>query len=140
MSVTTLSALFLISVHFPVADLLTPYKSAYPISRAVHEFVPPNHELYQYRISLYGIDFYNRIRTPLVEACGELEYGFVHLSPAEFSQYYSSNDRFYQRSKGNGGVYCVTRQKKNLEELRKTFSAVEILWENGDFYLVRLQG
>ena len=139
LTVTILSALFLISIHFPLAHFLTPYKSAYPVSKAIHALLPPNQELYQFRISLYGIDFYNKIRTPLVEACGELEFGFIQLPPDEFSHYYLSSERFYQRCKENGDIYCVTRYKENVEALNRRVSTVEILWDNGVYYLLRLR-
>lgn len=139
LTITILSALFLISIHFPIAHFLTPYRSAYPVSKAIDAFLPPNQELFQYRMSLYGIDFYNKIRTPLVEACGELEFGFIHLPPDEFSHYYLSSERFYQRCKENGDIYCVTRYKENVEGLNRRFSTVEILWDNGEYYLLRLR-
>ena len=141
LTVYTLSALFLVSMHFPVAHFLTPYKSAYPVSKAIHALVPLDQELFQFRTSLYGIDFYNKTRTPLVDACGELEFGFIQLSPAERSRYfYLSPERFYQHCKESGDIYCVTRFKKNVEELRRRVSTLEVLWDNGEFYLLRLRG
>jgi 4-amino-4-deoxy-L-arabinose transferase-like glycosyltransferase len=139
LTMTVLSALFLISMHFPIARFVTPYRSAYPLSKAIHEFLPPNQELFQYRMSLYGIDFYNKIRTPRVDACGELEYGFIHLRPGERSHYYLSSGTFSQRCRENGLTYCVTRRRENVEELRRRASTVEVLWDNGEFYLLRLR-
>jgi len=139
-TVTLLSTLFLISVHFIVAQLLTPSRSAYPVSKAVQALLPPNQELYQFRMSLYGIDFYNKMRTPLVEACGELEFGFTHLPPAEFSHYYLISEELFKRCKEKGVLYCVTRNKKNVEALKRGVSVLEILWDNGEFYLLRLRG
>jgi len=138
--ITLLSALFLVSIHFPIAHLLTPYKSAYPVSQAIHKLLPPNQELFQFRTSLYGIDFYNKIRTPLVGRYGELEFGFIHLPPEERSHYFLSYDGFYQRCRENGEIYCVTRNQENVEELKKRVSTVEVLWDNGEFYLLRLRG
>jgi len=140
LTVTILSALFLISIHFPIAYFLAPSRSAYPVSKAIRALLPPDKELFQYRISLYGIDFYNKIRTPLIEACGELEFGFIQLTPDEFPRYYLSSERFYQRCKENGDIYCVTKYKENVEELKKRVSTLEVLWNNGVFYLLRLRG
>jgi hypothetical protein len=141
LTVCTLSAMFWVSTHFPIAHFLTPYKSAYPVSKAIHELVPPDQELFQFKTSLYGIDFYNKIRTPLVAACGELEFGYMQLTPAERSRYfYLFPEKFYQRCKESGDIYCVTRHKKNVEELRRRVSTLDILWENGEFYLLRLRG
>jgi 4-amino-4-deoxy-L-arabinose transferase-like glycosyltransferase len=139
LTVTLLSALFLGSIHFPISHFITPYKSAYPVSKAIRSLLPPNQEVFQFRVSLYGIDFYNKIRTPLVEACGELKFGFMQLPPDEFSHYYLSSERFYQRCKENGGIYCVTRYEENVEELKKRISIIEVLWDNRIFYLLRLR-
>jgi len=139
MTIATLSALFLISAHFPLAHLLAPVRSAYPVSKAIRALLPPNQELYQFRVSLYGIDFYNKIRTPLVGACGELEFGLTHLSPGEFSRYYLSFEEFFKRCKENGTIYCVTRYKKNVEILKSRLPALKILWDNGEFYLLQLR-
>jgi len=138
-TVTILSALFLISIHFPIAHLLTPSRSAYPVSKAIHTLLPPNQELFQYRMSLYGIDFYNKIRTPLVGHAGELEFGFNQLPPDERYHYFLNHEELFKRCKENGDIYCVTRYKENVEELKKRVSILEILWDNGEFYLLRLR-
>ena len=138
-TIAILSALFLISIHFPIAHLLTPYRSAYPVSRAIHTLLPPNQELFQYRMSLYGIDFYNKIRTPLVGHGGELEFGLNQLPPDERSHYFLNHEELFKRCKENGDIYCVTRYKENVEGLNRRFSTVEILWDNGEFYLLRLR-
>jgi 4-amino-4-deoxy-L-arabinose transferase-like glycosyltransferase len=139
-TIAILYTLSLISVHIPVGQFLTPSRSAYPVSKAIHALLPPNRELFQYRISLYGIDFYNKIRTPLVAACGELEFGYKQLTPDERSRYfYLSSKKFFQRCKENGDIYCVTKYKENVEELEKRVSTLEILWNNGLFYLLRFR-
>ena len=139
LTVTVLSALFLISIHFPISRLLTPRRSAYPLSQAIHGLLPPNQELIQFGMSLYGIDFYNKIRTPLVHAGGELKFGFSQLPSEERSRYNLSLEELFNRWKKNGDIYCVTRYKKNVEILRSKFSTLEILWHNKEFYLLRLR-
>jgi len=139
LTIVVLACLFLISAHFPVAKLLTPYKSAYPVSRAIQTFVPPNRELFQFRISLYGIDFYNKIRTPMIDPSGELELGFKQLRDEERRHYYPSHEEFIQRCKEEGGAYCVTRYR-NVKELKIMVPTLEVLWNNGEFYLLRLPG
>ena len=138
LTIAILSTLFLISIHFPITYLLTPSRSAYPVSKAIHALLPPNRELFQYRTSLYGIDFYNKIRTPLVDAIGELGFGFRQLPPDGRSRYYLSPEKFFSRCKENGDLYCVTRYKENVEILKSGVSVLEILWDNGEFYLLRL--
>jgi 4-amino-4-deoxy-L-arabinose transferase-like glycosyltransferase len=139
LTVTVLSALFLISIHFPISYLLTPHRSAYPVSKAIHALLPPNQELFQYQMSLYGIDFYNKMRTPLVGRSGELEFGFNQLPPDERSRYYLSPEELFKHCQGKGDIYCVTRYKENVEELRSKVSTLEVLWDNGEFYLLRLR-
>jgi hypothetical protein len=138
-SIAILAALFLFSMHFPIAYLLTPSRSAYPVSEAIHGILPPDKELFQFRTRLYGIDFYNKIRTPLVEACGELEFGFLQLPQDEFSHYYLRSERFYERLNKQDSLYCVA-QSKDVEELKRMVPIVEVLWSNGKFYLLRLRG
>ena len=140
LTVTVLSALFLISIHFPISRLLTPRRSAYPVSQAIHALLPPNQELFQFGMSLYGIDFYNKIRTPLVHAGGELKFGFNQLPPEERSRYYLSPEELFKRCKDNGDIYCVTRYQENVEALKSRVSTLEVLWNNGVFYLLRLRG
>jgi hypothetical protein len=90
-------------------------------------------------MSLYGIDFYNKTRTPLVGYVGELEFGLNQLPPDERSHYFLNHEELFKRCKENGDIYCVTRYKENVEGLNRRFSTVEILWDNGEFYLLRLR-
>ena len=141
LTVAILSTLFLGSIHFPISHYLTPYKSASPVSKAIRALLPPNQEVYQFRTSLYGIDFYNKIRTPLVGRYGggELNFGVHQLPLEEKSHYYLSIEEFYDRCKEKGELYCVTKGKENVEALKKEVSTLEVLWENGNFYLLRLR-
>lgn len=138
-TVTLLSALFLGSLAFPVAHILAPFKSAYAVSQAIHALLPPNQEVFQFGTSLYGIDFYNKIRTPLIHAGGELKFGLDKLPPEERSRYQLSPEEFFRRCQENGVIYCVTRYQKNLEALKRSVPTLEVLWQNGEFFLLRLQ-
>ncbi len=139
LTVSILSALFLGSMVFPITHLITPFKSAFPVSQAIHQLVPPNQEVFQFRISLLGIDFYNKIRTPFVDACGELKFGFYQLPPEERSRYYLSPEMLFNRCKEKGDIYCVTRYIRNVWFLNRSVSTLEILWDNGEFYLLRIR-
>ena len=140
-TITILSTLFLVSIHFPISHFLTPYKSAYPVSKAIRKLLPTNQEVYQFNTSLYGIEFYNKIRTPLVGRYGggELDFGIHQLPLEERSHYYLSYIRFYRRCQEKGDIYCVTKGKENIEELKKEVSNLEVLWDNGKFYFLRLR-
>jgi hypothetical protein len=137
-TVYALSALFLCSLVFPASDFLSPYKSAYPLTRAIQKYLPGEKDIYQYKISVYGIDFYNHLRAPVVEDFGELGYGISLLSREEKAKYFLSADAFYMLCKEKGDIYCVTQYKERLEDLRKNVSRVNILWDNGAYYLMRI--
>ncbi|MFB3924691.1 MAG: phospholipid carrier-dependent glycosyltransferase [Syntrophales bacterium] len=139
LTVYLLSAAFFASLIFPAADFLSPYKSAYPVARAARENVPPGQELYQYKISLYGMDFYDKIRTPVVEDFGELGYGIKQLPPAERARFFISVPEFYEKCRNNKEIYCMTQYRERLAELKKAVPELEILWDNGAFFLVRLK-
>ncbi len=138
-TIAVLSALFLISVHFPSARFLTPRKSASSVSKAIHAWVPPDGKVLQYDMVLYGIDFYNHIRTPVYGAIGELAYGYLKLSEAERRRYFLSPAEFFEQCQECVEIYIATRYKKNVEELRKGFPTLEVLWDNGYYYLLRLR-
>jgi hypothetical protein len=75
----------------------------------------------------------------MIDPSGELEFGFNQLRREERRHYYLSWDEFKQRCKEEGGVYCVTRNR-NVKELKIMASTLEVLWNNGEFYLLRLSG
>jgi len=139
-TVYLLSVCFLCSLVFPASLFLTPYKSAYPLSQAIRRLVPPGEELYQYRISLYGIDFYNHLRTPLVDEIGELRFGMELLPPGERAHFFLTSPDFYRLCKERGGIYAVTQYRPKFEELRKNVSDVKVLWYNGAYYLLLING
>ena len=141
LTITVLSALFLISMHFMINRLLAPCRSAYSVSQAIHVLVPPDHELFQVGTSLYGIDFYNKIRTPLVGRPGEQEFGSSQLPPDERSRYYLTLQALFKRCKESGEIYCVTRHKQyaEMEAVKCKVCTLEVLWDNGEFFLLRLR-
>jgi len=75
----------------------------------------------------------------MIDSSGELEFGFNHLRSEERRRYYLSHEEFNQRRKEGGGIYCVTRHR-NVKELKITVPTLEVLWNNGEFYLLRLPG
>jgi len=137
-TVYLLSALFLGSLVFPASHFLTPYKSSYPVSQAIKTLIPADQELFQYGIDLYGIDFYNKIRTPVVDDFGELGYGIRRLPPDERSRYFLSSEQFFKLCKEKGDIYCVTKYRRRVEELQKVIPKLEVLWDNGAYFILRL--
>jgi 4-amino-4-deoxy-L-arabinose transferase-like glycosyltransferase len=138
-SIYILCALFLGSMLFPIKDFLVPYRSSLVAKDAIDRFVPKDHDLYQYRVNFYGIDFYNKIRTPIVEDFGELGEGIAKLSGAEKTHYFLSADEFFQLCRLKKDVYCITQHPDKLKEIKSKLSGVEILWDNGAFYLLHIK-
>jgi 4-amino-4-deoxy-L-arabinose transferase-like glycosyltransferase len=134
-----LTILFLGLLIFPISKFLAPYKSAYPVSQAISKCLPQNQELYQYGVSLYGVEFYNKIRTVIVDDFGELGFGISKLSSYEKKKYFISSEEFYKLCQEKGDVYCITRYKSRLGELRKNISHVDTLWSNRFYYILHLR-
>lgn len=138
-SIYALSVLFLASLLFPLNDFMAPYRSAKIAREAIARYVPASQDLYQYRDNFYGIDFYNKIRTPLVEDFGELSEGIVKLAPEERKRYFLSADEFFALCAQKNEVYSITQHQKRLAEIKARMPKTEVLWNNGAFYLVRIR-
>jgi 4-amino-4-deoxy-L-arabinose transferase-like glycosyltransferase len=133
-----LFALFLLVVTLPAAHYLASYKSAYPISQAARTLLPPDAVLYQYGMSLYGIDFYLGKRTPIVDDIGEVRYGSEQLPAAERERYFLTSDSFFRLVHETDGIYCATENNEKLERLKKEVPALRLLWHNDAYALVQL--
>lgn len=138
LTIYILFAVFLGSVTFPVAQYLTPYKSAWPLSQAVKTHLPAGATLYQYGISLYGIDFYTGMRTPIVDDIGEVGYGSEKLPREEKERYFLSSASFFKLVQEKEGIYCATEGGEKMERLKKEVPALTVLWHNDVYYLVKL--
>ena len=134
-----LFALFLASVALPAARYMTPYKSALPLSRAIQERVPEGAAVYQYGISLYGIDFYTGMRTPIVDDIGEVRYGSEKLPPEEKERYFLTSDSFFRLIQTKREIYFVTKGGDKLERLKKEVPGLQVLWHNDAYFLVQLK-
>ena len=139
LTIYLLCTVFLAGVLLPINDFLAPYRSAWVAKEAISKFVPAGHDLYQYRENFYGIDFYNRIRTPIVEDFGELAEGIAKLPPVERERYFLTRDEFFQLCTQRKDVYCITQHKKKLKEIEEKMPRVEVLWNNGAFYLLHIK-
>ena len=121
---------------FPLSQLLSPNKSAYAIVDAIKKYVPPGREVYQFDMLLYGIDFYGKMRTPVVDDIGEVRYGSEFLPPSEKSHYFLTSAEFFRLCREGGQIYCATKGRENLDRLRKELPGLTVLWGNGYYYLV----
>jgi len=138
-AIYALSLLLLGSMLLPLNDFLAPYRSAKVAKEAIVRYVPTGHDLYQYRVNFYGIDFYNKIRTPIVEDFGELSEGIVKLAPEEKKRYFLSANDFFELCAQKKDIYCITQRQRRLNELRKIIPQAEVLWDNGAFYLLHIR-
>jgi hypothetical protein len=138
MTIYVISFLFMGSLVFPLSQFLTPYKSAYPLVKVIKDHVPAEQELYQYGMSLYGIDFYGKMRTPIVDDIGELRTGVEKLPLEERSYYFLNSNDFFRLYHQKKDIYCVTKYK-NVENLKKEVPNLSVLWDNSYYYLVHLQ-
>jgi hypothetical protein len=139
LTVYILAALFWGSMVFPASHLLTPWKTSYPVVQAVRTMLPPGEDLYQYDGVLYGIEFYLKIRTPLVDDFVDLTPGIAHLPREERARYFLSSREFFDLCRKRRVVYCVTEGPERLDRLRKELNDVDVLWENRTYYLLRLR-
>ncbi|MEI7671280.1 MAG: glycosyltransferase family 39 protein [Deltaproteobacteria bacterium] len=134
-----LFALFVVSLTLPVGQYLAPYKSAYPVAQAIRKHLPVDAMLYQYGMSLYGIDFYTGKRTPIVDDIGEVRYGSEQLPVAERERYFLTSDSFFRLLLETDGLYCATENGEKLERLKKEAPALRVLWHNDAYSLVELK-
>lgn len=98
-SIYILFAVYLVSLLFPLSHYLTPGKSALDVVRAIKAHVPPDAVVYQYRSTMYGIDFYTGRNTPIVEDLGELKYGADRINPQEREGRFPTEDQFVRAVK-----------------------------------------
>jgi hypothetical protein len=138
LSVYVLAALFLGSLVFPISRFLAPYKSAYPVVQALKSRLPAGREVYQYGMSLYGIDFYGKMRTPVVDDIGEVRFGSERLPREERTHYFLTSEEFFRLFHERGDIYCVTDRKESVERLKKEAPGTRVLWDNGEFYLLHM--
>ncbi|NPU85006.1 MAG: glycosyltransferase family 39 protein [Syntrophaceae bacterium] len=132
------SALFFLSLIFPAGRFLTPYKSALPVVQAMPQHLPAGQKLYQYRINLYGIDFYTGVRTPVVDEVGELFYGALQIPEDERQKWFIMFFEFYRYYRQGHEIYLVTAGKENVDHIRKEVPAMQVLWTNGNYVMIRL--
>jgi hypothetical protein len=95
--------------------------------------------LYQYGMSLYGVDFYTGKRSPIVDDIGEVRYGSERLPTAERERYFLTSESFFRLVQATDGIYCATQNDEKLERLKKEVPALRVLWHNEVYSLVELK-
>ena len=134
-----LSCVLLAGTILPITDFLSPYRSSLVARDAIARFVPSGQLLYQYRINFYGIDFYNKIRTPVVEDFGELADGIIKMPEMEMKKYFFAVQVFHEKVEQENEIYCITQFPEKLKQLQARHAHVDVLWENGAFYLLHIR-
>ncbi len=138
LTVYLLSCLLLVGILFPLNDFLSPYRSSLAVKEAIARHLPPGKPLYQFRVNFYGIDFYNKIRTPVVEDFGELIDGIAKMPPEERKEYFLTPKEFIKKIEQQKEIYCITQHRDKLNQLKSRYTRIDILWENGAFYILRI--
>jgi hypothetical protein len=123
---------------FPLNDFLSPYRSAKVTKEAIAQYLPQNRDLYQYKVNFYGIDFYNKIRTPIVEDFGELSEGIAKMQELEKKHYFLSPEEYFKLCQENKDIYCITQHKEKLRQIMQKFPRTNVLWDNKAFYLLHI--
>ncbi|HEY9160298.1 MAG TPA: glycosyltransferase family 39 protein [Desulfomonilia bacterium] len=138
-SIYIFSAVFFLSLLVPAAKYVTPYKSALPIVEAIREHVPEGSVPVQFKMSNYGIDFYTRMKTPVVDDYGELDYGVAKLSNEEKIRRFPSSRDFFEQYKKSGEEWCVTDDIYKVDILKEKSPAAEVLWQNREYFLIHMK-
>ena len=138
LSIYLLFACYMGVVLYPAAHYLSPGKSSQDIVRAVKTYLPKGETLYQYKISMYGVDYYTGQRTPIVDEIGELKFGSDRISAEQRRRYFPTAQEFSQEIKSGTERYCITEGKGHVEGLKKQVPVVRVLWDNGKFYMLHL--
>ncbi len=138
-SIYLFTGLFFLSLLLPAAKYVTPYKSAWPIVQAIRQHVPEDSIPVQFKMSEYGIDFYTRMKTPVVDDYGELAYGVAKLSKEEKIRRFPSTADFFEQYKKSGEEWCVTDDIYKVKILKEVSPAAEVLWQNREFFLVHMK-
>jgi 4-amino-4-deoxy-L-arabinose transferase-like glycosyltransferase len=137
-SIYILCAILLGSMLFPLNDFLAPYRSAEVSKEAIARYLPSDRDLYQYRVNFYSIDFYNKIRTPIVEDFGELSEGIAKMPEKERKHYFLSAEEFFKLCAEKKDIYCITQHKEKLRQIMQRFPETKVLWDNKAFYLLHI--
>jgi len=136
LSLYLLSALYLSLILVPVTHYMSPGKSSYDLVKAIRTYLPQGEDLYQYKISMYGVDFYTGRRSPVVDDIGELKYGVERISPEEKRRYFPSAAEFVRDIEKGRSRYVITEGMGHVEGLKKQGPDIKILWTNGKFYML----
>jgi len=140
LTIYLLVAVFFVSLTAPMAYYLAPYKSSRQLAEAITKIIPRNAEVYQYGISLYGVDFYTGRKTPIVDDIGELRYGMLRLPQEKREHYFLYSDTFFNMAKKTNGIYCATKNDEKLQRLKKEFPDIRVLWQSAEYALLQLNG
>jgi len=138
-SIYFITALLYASMLVPVTKYITPYKSSWPIVQAIKQNVPAGAVPVQFKMSSYGVDFYLKMRTPVVDDYGELDYGVAKLSPADKKLYFPSSADFKELYMAKEELWCITDDIYKVNLLKEMSPSAQVLWQNREFFLVHMK-
>jgi hypothetical protein len=142
-TVYILFAVYLASLLYPVSHYLTPGKSALDVVRAIRVHVPAGAEVYQYRSTMYGIDFYTGRNTPVVEDLGELKFGADRIDEQERERRFPTEDQFVravkraaEKTTASGAALTSTGMTGPAASIPTTAKAVSVARGGGHSFAV----
>ena len=65
--------------------------------------------------------------------------GIVKMPQQERKKYFLSVNDFFEKIEQEKEIYCITQHQDKLSQLQSKYSHVDILWDNGAFYLLRIK-
>jgi len=139
LTIYTVAGVFFATLTFPIAHYAAPFKSAYPVVQAMKVHIPPGQVPYQFNTDIYGIDFYARMRTPIVDDIGELDFGVARIPEGERKQYFLMSPDFFRLYRDGKEMYVITEGKGNLLRLKQEAPDMRILWNNGNYQIILLK-
>jgi 4-amino-4-deoxy-L-arabinose transferase-like glycosyltransferase len=135
-----LAAALLGGISFPAADFLAPYRSSELLVEALRRYWAEGEMLYQYRMCYYGIDFYLHRRSAVVNDFGELKFGIAELPREEREKYFLELPDFNCLLDSGETLLVSVAGKDRFAELKRKAREVNLVWDNGFFYLARVRG
>ena len=124
---------------YPVSRFITPYKTAIPVIEAMERYLPANTTLYQFRTNIYGVDFYTKKRTAIIDDFGEVGQGVKKIHQIEREKYFILSKDFITLYNQGKTLFVVVETKDKYDVLRLETPDGELLWHNDKYYFVRIK-
>ncbi|MEI7590289.1 MAG: hypothetical protein WCJ49_03100, partial [Deltaproteobacteria bacterium] len=95
--------------------------------------------LYQFRTNIYGVDFYTKKRTAIIDDFGEVGQGVKKIHQIEREKYFILSKDFITLYNQGKTLFVVVETKDKYDVLRLETPDGELLWHNDKYYFVRIK-